>query len=147
IIGRSDLLRVVDTSHPLAPDLAALLINAKARRRHNGYRRFPASRLAERISADASEAIRTGEPIELAYPIENIDRTVGARLSGEIVALHGDAGLPEDTIRIRLHGTAGQSFGAWLIAGVRMDLAGTANDFVAKGMAGGSISVAPPRPG
>ena len=145
IVGRADLLRPVDTSHPLSPDLAALLVNARARRRHNGYRHFPASRLSELISADAATAVRSASPVELTYPIQNVDRSVGARLSGEIATLHGDAGLPDDTIRIRLNGTAGQSFGAWLINGVRIDLMGTANDFVAKGMAGGSISISPTR--
>src|SRR5690606_25944842 len=66
-------------------------------------------------------------------------------LSGEIAALHGDAGLPDDTIRIRLNGTAGQSLGAWLSRGVTIDLRGTANDYVAKGMAGGTIAVTPVR--
>ncbi len=147
IIGRADLLRPRDSGHPLAPDLAAILVSAQGRRRHEGYKPFPVSRLAERISEDAVSAVKGEEPVELNYPIQNIDRTVGARLSGEIAALHGDEGLPEDTIRIRLNGTAGQSFGAWNIAGVSMDLRGTANDYVAKGMAGGVVSVTPNRAG
>ncbi|HEY6635357.1 MAG TPA: glutamate synthase large subunit, partial [Acidimicrobiia bacterium] len=110
IIGRADLLRPIDSGHPLAPDLAAILVSAQGRRRHDGYKRFPASRLSERIIEDATDAIRGEGRVELNYPIENIDRTIGARLSGEIAALHGDAGLADDTIKIRLNGTAGQSF-------------------------------------
>ncbi len=147
IIGRADLLRPLDTSHPLAPDLAAILVSAQGRRRHEGYKPHPYSKLSERIAADTSSAVHDGGSVELNYPIENTDRTIGAQLSGAIAATHGDEGLPDDTVKIRLNGTAGQSFGAWLINGVTLDLRGTANDYVAKGMAGGSLSVAPPRAG
>ena len=147
IIGRADLLRPIDSSHPLAHDLAAMLVSAQGRRRHDGYKKFPASRLSERIALDTVGAVKSGEPVELNYPIENTDRTIGARLSGEIAANYGDDGLPEDTIRIRLNGTAGQSFGAWLNNGITLDLRGPANDYVAKGMAGGILSVTPNRAG
>jgi glutamate synthase domain-containing protein 3 len=145
LIGRADLLRPTDSTHPLAPDLAAILVKAQGRRRHEGYQPIPFSRLAERIVVDAAEAIRGHETVELNYPIQNTDRTVGARLSGEIAALHGDTGLAEGTIKIRLNGTAGQSLGAWLSPGVTLDLRGTANDYVAKGMAGGVVAVTPVR--
>jgi glutamate synthase (ferredoxin) len=145
LIGRADLLRPTDSSHPLAPDLAAILVRAQGRRRHEGYQPIPFSPLAERIVVDAAEAIRGNGSVELNYPIQNTDRTVGARLSGEIAVLHGDIGLPEGSIRIRLNGTAGQSFGAWLSPGVTIDLRGTANDYVAKGMAGGTVAVTPVR--
>jgi len=147
IIGCADLLRPIDTGHPLAPDLAALLVRAQGRRRHEGYQPVPMSRLSERITADAADAIKGGARVELNYPIENTDRTVGARLSGAIAALHGDEGLADGTIKIRLNGTAGQSLGAWLSNGVTLDLRGTANDYVAKGMAGGVITVSPARAG
>ena len=145
IIGRADLLRPEDSSHPLAPDLAAMLVKAQGRRRHEGYQPFPFSKLSERIASDATEAIKGNGSVELNYPIQNTDRTIGARLAGEIAALHGDVGLPEDTIRIRLNGTAGQSLGAWLCPGVTIDLRGPANDYVAKGMAGGIVAVTPTR--
>jgi glutamate synthase domain-containing protein 2/glutamate synthase domain-containing protein 1/glutamate synthase domain-containing protein 3 len=145
LIGRADLLRPSDSSHPLAPDLAAILVRAQGRRRHEGYQPIPFSRLSERIVVDAADAIRGNGTIELNYPIQNTDRTVGARLSGEIAALHGDTGLAEGTIKIRLNGTAGQSLGAWLSPGVTLDLRGTANDYVAKGMAGGIVAVTPVR--
>ncbi len=147
IIGCADLLRPIDSGHFLTRDLTSFLVRAQGRRRHDGYRPTPASRLSERITVDAAPAIKEGKPVELTYPIENTDRTVGARLSGEIAAQHGDAGLPEDTVRVRLSGTAGQSFGAWLCPGVSLDLRGPANDYVAKGMAGGVIAVTPARAG
>ncbi len=145
IIGCADLLRPTDTSHPLAPDLAALLVRAQGRRRHGGYHPVPASRLSQRIVVDAAASITTGAPIELNYPIQNTDRTVGARLAGEIAARYGDDGLAEGTVKVRLFGTAGQSFGAWLCSGAVLDLQGTANDYVAKGMAGGTVVVTPHR--
>jgi glutamate synthase (ferredoxin) len=145
IIGCADLLRPADSSHPLAPDLAALLVRAQGRRHHEGYQPIPFSRLSELIAVDAADAIRGGPRVELTYPIENTDRTIGAGISGEIAALHGDEGLAEDQVRIRLNGTAGQSFGAWLCPGVTLELRGTANDYVAKGMAGGTIAVTPAR--
>jgi glutamate synthase domain-containing protein 2/glutamate synthase domain-containing protein 1/glutamate synthase domain-containing protein 3 len=145
IIGRADLLRPSDSTHPLAPDLAAILVKAQGRRRHEGYQPIPFSRLSERIVSDAAEAIKGNGQVELNYPIQNTDRTVGARLSGEVAALHGDLGLADDSIRIRLNGTAGQSLGAWLSPGITIDLRGTANDYVGKGMAGGTIAVTPVR--
>ena len=145
IIGRADLLRPVDSNDPLAPDLAALLVRAQGRRRHEGYQPIPFSELSDSIVSDAAEAIRGNEKVELDYRIQNTDRTIGGRLSGEIAAIHGDTGLAEDSIKIRLKGTAGQSFGAWLSPGVTLDLRGTANDYVAKGMAGGTVAVTPMR--
>jgi glutamate synthase (ferredoxin) len=145
IIGRADLLRPTESNDPLAPDLAALLVRAQGRRRHEGYQTIPFSALSERIVTDAADAIKGNERVELNYPVQNTDRTVGGRLSGEIAALHGDQGLPEGSIRIRLNGTAGQSFGAWLSPGITLDLRGSANDYVAKGMAGGTVSVTPLR--
>jgi glutamate synthase domain-containing protein 2/glutamate synthase domain-containing protein 1/glutamate synthase domain-containing protein 3 len=145
IVGRADLLRPVDSKHPLSPDLAALLVSAQDRKRHSGYETMSISSLAQRMIVDTRSAIRDREPVVLNYPIRNLDRSIGARLSGEIASLHGDAGLPEGTIDVRLSGTAGQSFGAWLSQGVILRLEGTANDFVAKGMGGGVISVVPTR--
>ncbi len=76
--------------------------------------------------------------------IRNSDRTAGAMLSGEIAARYGHTGLPDGTIHIKLKGTAGQSFGAWLAAGVTLELEGQANDYVAKGLSGGRIVIYPP---
>jgi glutamate synthase (ferredoxin) len=81
--------------------------------------------------------------IELRYPITNVDRTIGATLSGAIGGRYGAAGLPEGAITIGFTGSAGQSFGAFLAPGVRLRLAGEANDYVGKGMGGGEIVVRP----
>jgi glutamate synthase domain-containing protein 3 len=74
-----------------------------------------------------------------------VHRTVGAMLSGEIARKYGSAGLPEDTIRIKFEGSAGQSFGAFLASGVTMTLEGDANDYVGKGLSGGKLVVYPPK--
>jgi glutamate synthase domain-containing protein 2/glutamate synthase domain-containing protein 1/glutamate synthase domain-containing protein 3 len=147
IVGRADLLRPSDPEHPLAADLAAMLVKAEYRMRHEGYRPFPLSSLSTRMVDDAAVSIKTRQPTELSYPIRNVDRSVGARLSGEIAALYGDEGLPEGTIEIWLSGTAGQSFGAWLSRGVTLRLQGAANDYVGKGMGGGLVAVSPRRTG
>jgi glutamate synthase domain-containing protein 3 len=141
------LLRPIDPQHPLSADLSAMLVAAKGGKRHEGYRKVGLSSLSVRLVADCRGAIANGEPTELSYPIRNIDRAIGARLSGEITSHHGAEGLPQGTIVVNLSGTAGQSFGAWLCHGVDMHLEGTANDYLGKGMGGGLISVSPRRPG
>ncbi len=93
----------------------------------------------------ANQAVEQGTPIELQMPIRNVHRTVGAMLSGEIARRHGSKGLPEDTIRIHFTGSAGQSFGAFLVSGVSLVLEGEANDYLGKGLSGGKIIVFPPR--
>lgn len=143
-VGRSDLLRPADPNHPLAPDLAAILVRSEGRKRHLGYKTVGLSSLSTRLVADAGPALEDGQRVELTYPIRNIDRSIGSRLSGEVAAKFGDLGLPDDSILVRLAGTAGQSFGAWLSPGITMHLAGSANDYLGKGMGGGLISVSPP---
>ncbi len=96
------------------------------------------------LIADAREAIAAKTPVKLNVEIRNVNRTVGAMLSGEIAKAHGHEGLPVDTIRVNLTGVAGQSFGAWLAHGVALDLIGDANDYVGKGLSGGRIIVRPP---
>ena len=147
LVGRADLLRPVDPAHPLAADLSAMLIASRGGKKHEGYRPVGLSSLSVRLVADSQDAIATGNPVELAYPIRNVDRAIGSRLSGEITSRRGADGLPEGTITVKLAGTAGQSFGAWLCRGVHMHLEGTANDYLGKGMGGGLISVSPRRPG
>ena len=75
--------------------------------------------------------------------MRNADRAVGAMLSGEVARRYGHDGLPDDTITVKLKGTAGQSFGAWLAAGVTMILEGESNDYVGKGLSGGKLIIAP----
>jgi glutamate synthase domain-containing protein 3 len=91
------------------------------------------------------EALERRTPVEIKLPIRNVHRTVGAMLSGEIARKYGSAGLPDGTIQCKFTGSAGQSFGAFLAKGVSLELEGDANDYVGKGLSGGSIVVYPPR--
>ncbi len=93
----------------------------------------------------ARYSLESGAPVEFKLPIRNVHRTVGAMLSGEISRRYGSIGLPDDTIQIDLHGSAGQSFGAFLAPGVTLTLEGDANDYVGKGLSGGKLVVFPPR--
>ena len=95
------------------------------------------------LIAQAQAAIDSGKPVEIKTTIRNLNRTVGAMLSGAVARKYGSAGLPADTIRIALTGTAGQSFGAFLARGISMELTGQANDYVGKGLSGGRIVVSP----
>jgi glutamate synthase (NADPH/NADH) large chain len=97
------------------------------------------------LIAAVQPAILHGENVRLERTVRNVDRTVGAMLSGEIARRHGHAGLPQDTIVIRFTGTAGQSFGAFLSRGVSLELVGDSNDYVGKGLSGGRIVVKPPQ--
>ena len=92
----------------------------------------------------AKPAIDDKTPVKIDVKIRNQNRTVGAILSNRIVTKHGPAGLPDETIRITLAGSAGQSFGAFLVPGVTLDLVGDANDYVGKGLSGGRIIVRTP---
>lgn len=89
-------------------------------------------------------ALEEKKPVELNLPLRNIYRTVGARLSGEIVKRYGANGLPDDTIKINFKGSAGQSFGAFLAPGITMKVEGDANDYLGKGMSGGRVIIVPP---
>jgi glutamate synthase (NADPH) large chain len=100
--------------------------------------------LDRKLIAAAKASIETGARATIETAINNTDRVTGAMLSGEIACRHGHAGLKDDTIRIKAKGTAGQSFGAWLAAGVTLELEGEANDYVGKGLSGGRIIVYPP---
>ncbi|HYD24905.1 MAG TPA: glutamate synthase large subunit [Croceibacterium sp.] len=92
----------------------------------------------------ARPAVENGETIVLERAIRNVNRTVGAMLSGEIARRHGHAGLKPDQLRVSFKGVAGQSFGAWLVHGVTLDLVGDANDYVGKGLSGGRVIVRQP---
>jgi glutamate synthase domain-containing protein 3 len=93
----------------------------------------------------AQEAIDNGTPIQIVLPIRNTHRTVGAMLSGRIARRYGSSGLPDNTIRFKFYGSAGQSFGAFLAKGVTLELEGDSNDYVGKGLSGGRIIVYPPK--
>jgi len=92
----------------------------------------------------AGEAILKKEPVRLERTIRNTDRTTGAMLSGKITKLYGSEGLPERTILCRFSGSAGQSFGAFLVPGIEFHLEGDSNDYLGKGLSGGRIIVVPP---
>ena len=91
-----------------------------------------------------ADAIENRTPVSLTLPIRNTDRSTGAMLSGTIAKRYGHKGLPDGTIHIKLEGTAGQSFGAWVANGVTLELEGEANDYVGKGLSGGRLVIYPP---
>ncbi len=93
----------------------------------------------------ANKAIKGGEKVWISHDIGNTDRTTGAMLSGEITRIYGEEGLPAGTIICKFSGSAGQSFGAFLVKGVHFELEGDANDYLGKGLSGGRIVVVPPR--
>jgi glutamate synthase (NADPH/NADH) large chain len=101
--------------------------------------------LDRKLTDQAQPALDHGESVFIETKVYNSNRSVGAMLSGEIARRYGHAGLATDTVRIKMQGTAGQSFGAWLAHGVTLELEGDANDYVGKGLSGGRIIiVAPP---
>ena len=151
VIGRPELLQPIDLAdYPKAAtlDLSEILTPADTTgtqpryhlQERNNREEIP---LDDQIIEDAAEAITQKTSIQLSYPIRNTNRTVGARLSGEIAVRYGDAGLPDRTIQCDFEGSAGQSFGAFCISGVQFVLTGEANDYVGKGMAGGELIVKP----
>lgn len=93
----------------------------------------------------ARKAIDTGSKVNIELPVININRVVGTMLSGEVVKRWKEEMLPEDTINIKLHGSAGQSLGAWLAKGITITVEGDANDYVGKGLSGGKIIIYPPK--
>jgi len=97
------------------------------------------------LIARASAALERQEPVEIDLPIRNEHRTVGTMLGSEVTRRYGGAGLPDDTIRVRFTGSAGQSFGAFLPRGITLSLEGDSNDFWGKGLSGGKLVVYPPR--
>jgi glutamate synthase (NADPH/NADH) large chain len=99
--------------------------------------------LDHRLIELAQPAIQRAEKVTIEMPIRNVNRTVGTMLSSEVAKKYGNSGLAEDTIHVRLAGSAGQSFGAFLVQGITLDLIGEANDYVGKGLSGGRIAVQP----
>lgn len=154
MIGRVDCLKQRHVpDHPKANtlDLSRLLVDVAkddpavirhaTRDRNDG----PEDRtLDEIVLQDAKDAINDAKPISLSYKVKNTDRAVGTQVSGEIGYQHGEPGLPEGTVELKLEGSAGQSFAAFLAPGVRLILTGEANDYVGKGMSGGEIIVKAP---
>jgi glutamate synthase (ferredoxin) len=152
VIGRADLLvRVERPEVPRAQmlDLSALLTPAEAPpevpRRHLGKRndRPGVIYLDDEILEECEDHLTQGLPFSGMYDIRNHHLAVGARVAGAIAMRHGDAGLPEGHVRLRFRGSAGQSFGAFGIKGMHLDLEGEANDYVGKGLSGATISIRP----
>src|SRR6185503_776142 len=104
-----------------------------------------AKALDHELIGKAQSALASKRPVAIESRIYNRNRTVGAMLSGEVARRYGHAGLPEDTIHVKFQGTAGQSFGAWLVHGVTFELEGDANDYAGKGLSGGRLIVYPPK--
>ena len=100
--------------------------------------------LDHKLLAQCNGSLDGREPIEMTLPITNSNRTVGTILSHEIARRNGDDGLPDDTIKVNLTGSAGQSFAAFLSKGVTMNVRGDANDYFCKGLSGGKVIIAPP---
>ena len=153
MVGRVECLRQKEIpNHPKANtlDLSRLLVNVAAddpsavrhatRSRNDGPED---STLDETVLQDAKDAITDGSPISLAYEVENTSRSVGTQVSGEIGYQWGEEGIASGTVELKLTGSAGQSFGAFLSPGVRLLLTGEANDYVGKTMSGGEIVIKP----
>jgi glutamate synthase (NADPH) large chain len=100
--------------------------------------------LDQQLIATCADALDKREPVRIELHVKNVNRTVGAMLSGEVARRYGHAGLPDNTINVKLTGVAGQSFGAWLAHGVTLDLTGDGNDYVGKGLSGGRVIVRQP---
>jgi glutamate synthase (NADPH/NADH) large chain len=153
LIGRTDLLELIvgESSKQQKLKLDVLLsqggIPADAPRFAQQDRNpsFDKGELAEKMVVDCLPAILARKKKSITYPIQNVNRSIGARLSGEIAKAHGNDGLPDDTLRIKLLGSAGQSFGVWNAKGLTLELEGDANDYVGKGMNGGRLVIYPPK--
>ncbi|MGD0496832.1 MAG: glutamate synthase large subunit [Bryobacteraceae bacterium] len=153
MIGRVDRLEVrpaVDHWKAKGLDLSLLLYNPPtptriARRCVQAQDHGLRAALDHELIDWARPALEGNGPVDVRLPIQNVHRTVGAMLSGEIARRYGSAGLPDDAIRFRFNGSAGQSFGAFLARGVTLELEGDSNDYIGKGLSGGRLIVYPPR--
>jgi glutamate synthase (NADPH) large chain len=148
-IGRTDLLRQVSRGSADLDDLDLNPILAQAdaggHPRHcaiEGRNEVPDS-LDARMIQDARPALQEGEKMQLAYNVRNVHRAVGTRLSAHITRRYGMDQLPPGQITVRLRGSAGQSLGAFAVQGLALEVFGDANDYVGKGLSGGTIIVRP----
>jgi glutamate synthase (NADPH) large chain len=152
MVGRSDRLRLrPGTRHGKAArlDLSPLLRGPDAPperslRKREGQDHGLERDLDVQLIEAARAALEWRQPVRLEFDIRNTQRSIGARLSGEIAGRHGAEGLPEGTIQVRFRGTAGQSFGAWGARGLTLVLEGVANDYPGKGLSGARLVVFPP---
>ena len=151
VIGRTDLLAQVSRGSSNLDDLDfnPLLVQAdpgdNPRYCKEKIRNEVPDTLDEKIIKDALPLIRDGQNVELSYNIKNTDRTVGARLASNLVTEFKDKVFNENQINIKLRGSAGQSLGAFAVKGMKLEVVGDCNDYVGKGLSGGSIIVRPAR--
>ena len=151
MVGRSDMLRMtphVDHWKARKLDLTAIIQSVQGEgqpvRCVRGQDHGLDEALDHELIREAEPAFAHGEAVRIDRPVRNVNRAVGALLSGEIVARVGPQGLPDDTVTISLTGSAGQSLGAFLAPGVTIRVEGDTNDYVGKGLSGGKIIVVPP---
>ncbi len=153
LVGRTDLLERIPgtTDKQKQLDLSPILSSEgiapeKAHTCQVGRNQpYDKGSLAEQMVSDTLSAIESKSGGEYSYPVTNCDRSIGARLSGEIAKRHGNQGMADAPIKLNLKGTAGQSFGVWNAGGLHMELEGDANDYVGKGMTGGCLVIRPPK--
>lgn len=151
IVGRADLLQRRDVPElPRSAMLDLSLLLTRAEREGIAPRRTEARNvrpgvisLDEQILADAAPILEAGERFSGAYTIENHHLTVGARVAGWLADRTGDEGYPDARITLKFSGSAGQSFASFVMPGMRVELEGEANDYVAKGLTGGEVSIRP----
>ena len=150
LIGRTDLLEIIEgkTAKQRGLDLSRLLYAPKvpegsARFCTQNNAPFDKGLLNKAIVEQTQQAFEAGGNADLSFDISNLDRSVGATLSGMIAQEYGSRGNAGQTFNIHLNGTAGQSLGVWLAGGVNLNLTGDANDYVGKGMSGGRIVIKP----
>jgi len=152
LIGRSDLLNVkAGLTHWKAqgldfarifyqPDMPASVARSNTESQDHGLDMA----LDLQLIAQASQTLKTKQPVVISSTITNVNRSVGTMLSSEVAKRYGNIGLPHDTVTVKLSGTAGQSFGAFLAHGITLELSGEGNDYVGKGLCGGRIVVTKP---
>ena len=150
IVGRADLIEIKkDKEHGRSSlldfDRMLHMVDNGAAIHHVNEQKHDIDHVKDvDMIAAARDAIDSGKEVSLDYAITNTDRSVGAMLSGVVVAKYGNDGLPDQSINVRFKGSAGQSFGAFLAHGISFRLEGEANDYLGKGLSGGLISVQPP---
>ncbi|WP_018938223.1 MULTISPECIES: glutamate synthase large subunit [unclassified Thioalkalivibrio] len=151
LIGRTDLLEILPGETPKQQhlDLNGLLASGDLADKPRFCKApknepFDKGELAEKMVAEMLQAIESKAGGEYHFDVANTDRSIGARLSGEIAKRHGNQGMADAAITVRMKGTAGQSFGVWNAGGLHLYLEGDANDYVGKGMTGGKLVIRPP---
>lgn len=152
LIGRTDMLACLPgtTDKQRGLDLSPILSDAGLTADVPQYciepqnKPFDKGELAEQMVKDILPAIEASSGGVFEYEVKNINRSIGARLSGEIAKRHGNSGMAGSPITVKLKGTAGQSFGVWNAGGLNLELEGDANDYVGKGMAGGRLVIRAP---